>query len=92
MEDETTGCEKQVSNDALEAIISKRTISQGSMIEVSQQVMGQIGEQNASFLACEATFSPGLKTQAAFIVAKLLDFGGTAIVIKGQKMAFGWQR
>ena len=62
------------------------------MMEVGEQIVGQIGEQHVAFLTQEAVFSPGRKAQAALVVAELLDFGGAACIISVQIECFGGKR
>jgi len=61
------------------------------MVEVRQQIMGQVGQQDIAFLAQETVLSSGFQVQTALVVAKLLDFCSAAIVVTGHKKPFGRQ-
>ncbi len=72
---------QQVADDALCAKGGKLGVSQAAALEVSQQIVGQVGEQNVRQLAVEAVFAPRREVEPALIGAKLLDFGRAAVII-----------
>ena len=51
------------------------------MVEIGQQIVGQIREQNVALLAEKTVLSPGFQAQTALIVAKLLDFCAAAVIV-----------
>jgi len=59
--------------------------------KVSQQIMRQVGEQDVALLTGKAALAPCFQAQTGFVIAKLLDFGSTPLIVEAQVTAFGGQ-
>ena len=53
--------------------------------------MRQVGEQDVALLTGKTALVPRLQAQAGFVIAKLLDFGATSVIVEAQKATFAGQ-
>ena len=86
--DQSTRGRQQIPYDPLQAISFEFAREQCSVIEIGKQIVSQVGEQHVSDLAQVTMLAAAGQAEAAFVVAKLLDFGSTPGIVEGQEVSF----
>lgn len=88
VEDEMARDIQQISYDPLQAKPFEIGSDQSFGMEISQQVMGQVRQEDVTLLTKEAAFTASFQAQTGFVIPKLFDFSTTSSVITGHQKPF----